>query len=209
MTFYDISPLISEKTAVWPGDCTFSRSCSLELAKGDNIDLSAIKTTLHIGAHADAPSHTGLNGCSIDLVELEVYWGYCSVVRTSVKGRLIEPDDLQLPEGDKIERILVHTGSFPDPNYFNEDFVGFAPETVAWLGSKGLKLLGIDTPSVDPFASKDLPAHAALRKAGIANLEGLVLDSVPPGDYELSALPLKISGADASPIRAVLRSLRS
>ena len=111
------------------------------------------------------------------------------------------PDDLD------VDRVLFATGSYPDPTRFNEDFVALAPEVVDALGARGARLVGIDTPSVDLFDSKDLPTHQACLRHDMAILEGLVLDAVPEGAYELIALPLKLQGFDASPVRAVLRSL--
>ena len=205
--FYDISPVISAHTAVWPGDLPFSRENNLSIAQGHNIDLSAIHTTVHIGAHADAPSHTGADEHSIEKVSLEPYWGLCQVVQVSLKDPLITVKELKGKVGEgSPQRILVGTGSFPDPNFFNEDFHAFDPETVDWLGKRGVRLIGIDTPSFDPFTSKTLPAHEMLRRHKIANLEGLILRDVPEGIYELSAIPLAIKDSDASPVRAVLRT---
>jgi arylformamidase len=103
------------------------------------------------------------------------------------------------------ERLLVATNSYPDPEVFNEDFAGLAPELIDALSDRGVRLVGIDTPSVDLFSSKDLPAHAACARSGVFILEGVMLDKVPPGLYDLIALPLKLVGFDASPVRAVLR----
>jgi arylformamidase len=114
-----------------------------------------------------------------------------------------------LPDDLDVTRVLFATGSYPDPTSFNEDFVALSPEAVDALGARGVGLVGIDTPSVDLFDSKDLPAHQACLRHDMAILEGLVLDRVPDGVYELIALPLKLQGFDASPVRAVLRSLAS
>jgi arylformamidase len=106
-------------------------------------------------------------------------------------------------------RLLFKTGSFPDPDHFNEDFVAFAPELIDWASERGIVLIGIDTPSVDPFSSKTLPSHHATRRGpALAILEGLSLAHVAPGLYELVALPLRLEGADASPVRAALWPLR-
>jgi arylformamidase len=102
---------------------------------------------------------------------------------------------------------LLATGTFPDPEHFNEDFAGLSPELVHTLHGQGVKLIGIDTPSVDLFDSKDLPSHQACLRYDMGILEGLVLAKVPEGTYELIALPLKLVGFDASPVRAVLRNL--
>jgi arylformamidase len=105
------------------------------------------------------------------------------------------------------DRLLLATGTFPEPTLFNRDFAFLSAGLVDWLHEQGVVTVGIDTPSVDAFDSKDLPAHHALLRHDMANLEGLVLMAVPDGVYELVALPLRLVGFDASPVRAVLRSL--
>ena len=201
----DISPTISEKLAVWPGDIPFTRSEMCSLAKGDNIDLSSMNTTLHLGAHVDAPSHYKKDAASIDQLELDAYLGPCQVIRLDPKkDRLIQPEEFISKVAER--RVLFHTGSFPDPNDFNEDFRSFAPESIEALAQKNVLLIGIDTPSFDLFESKTLCSHNKLYEHNIKNIEGLVLDGVSEGRYELIALPLKIKDADASPVRAILRS---
>ena len=208
MTLFDISPTLHAGIAVWPKDVGFSRQVHHSIAGGANIDLSSMTTTMHVGAHADAPSHYHEEGRSIDAVDLTPYWGICRVIRVQIApGSLILPKHLLGHDSGLPPRVLFATGSFANPDVFNEDFVAFAAETIDALAKLGVKLVGIDTPSVDPFLSKDLPAHQALMRHGMRNLEGVVLTGVPAGDYELSALPLKIKGADASPVRAALRTL--
>jgi len=202
----DISPSLHPGIAVWPGDQGFSRAVALDMDQGDHLTLSAITTTLHLGAHADAPSHTGAGAPSIDQVPLEPYLGLCQVIALKLpRGERIRPADLgaQL-DALQATRVLFQTGSFPDPDHFNEDFNSLSPELIEALGERGVVLVGLDTPSVDPFDSKALESHAALRRQGMVNLEGLCLEAVTPGLYELVALPLRLVGADASPIRAVL-----
>lgn len=202
---HDISPLISESIAVWPGDSPFTREWLLRINEGHNIDLSTVRTTVHLGAHADAPSHYGKDLEGISQVPLEPYLGACRVIEVPTGTRTITPEHCKAWRSGIDTRVLFKTGSFPDPNVFTEDFAFFAPETVAYLAEGGVSLIGIDTPSFDSFSSKDLPAHAMLAKYKLANLEGLVLRDVDEGVYELIALPLKLLGADASPVRAILR----
>jgi arylformamidase len=176
---------------------------ALSLATGANLDLSSIHTTVHLGAHADAPSHYGLGAESIEALELAPYVGPCQVMRVSVaRGERIHPRHLTGPL--RAPRLLLHTGTFPDPRHWNEDFASLSPELIAHLHGQGVLLIGIDTPSVDPFPSKALESHHALLATGMRNLEGLLLDPVPEGLYTLVALPLRIAGADASPVRAIL-----
>lgn len=204
----DISPTLSTASAVWPGDVPFARSVALDMHAGHNITLSSVTTTVHVGAHADAPSHFHADGAAIDAVPLDAYVGPCEVVTvTRERGGLIRPEDCAEALKRGAKRLLFKTLSQPDPDHFNTDFVAFSPEAMRALGEAGVVLVGIDTPSVDPFSSKDLPAHQELFRFGIRNLEGLVLSHVPDGVYEVIALPLKIAGADASPVRAVLRRI--
>jgi arylformamidase len=199
----DISPVISPRIAVWPGDQAFSRAVNLAIARGHNIDLSAITTTVHVGAHADAPSHYAGDGATIDQVPLEAYYGPCRVMEVSVPpGARITPDDL-LREPDA-PRLLLRTRTFPDPETFNTDFASLSPGLVDFLAARSVVLVGIDTPSVDPFDDRELLAHHALLRHGMANLEGLLLGHVPAGRYTLIALPLRIEGADGAPVRAAL-----
>ena len=203
MKIHDISPLISPRLAVWPGDVPFSRSVALSMAEGGNLDLSSMTATLHLGAHADAPSHYAADGAGMDAVDLAPYYGPCQVMRVTVgRGERILPRHLSADIA--APRLLFHTGTFPDPETWNTDFASLSPELIEHLHAKGVMLVGLDTPSVDPFESKALEAHQALARTGMRNLEGLVLDAVPDGLYTLVALPLKLEGADASPVRAVL-----
>lgn len=204
----DISPLLRPSTAVWPGDTPLTREVLLELARGDSVTLSTLRATVHLGAHADAPSHYGAGAGDIAGRALDYYVGPCEVMRVPARvgGRLV-PEDL--PRPPRAERILLATGSFPDPERFSEDFAALSPELVDYLHGFGVRLVGVDTPSVDPFTSKDLPAHKRFLANDMAILEGLVLANVEEGAYELIALPLRLAGFDASPVRAVLRPPRS
>lgn len=205
---FDISPVISPETAVWPGDLALSRQVSMDCHQGDHLTLSSIATTLHIGAHGDAPSHFSAQGKTIDQVSLEAYIGPCAVV-TCLRGSglLVRGEDLAGRVVPGCRRVLVRTLSYPDLRSFNRDFVAFHPSAIQYLGSLGVILVGIDTPSVDLFESKDLPSHHELARQGMLNLEGLDLRDVDDGEYELIALPLRLKGCDASPVRAILRSL--
>jgi arylformamidase len=207
MTLIDISPVVDSSIAVWPGDTPYARNVSVDIAKGGNLTLSDVRTTLHVGAHTDAPSHYTASGEDIAVRGLHYYLGPCMVLHVAnARGRRVMPSDL---EGKRIvaTRVLLRTGSFPDPRSWNDDFASLSPELVDWLHGLGVITIGIDTPSVDPFESKALEAHQALARHDMANLEGLVLDDVAEGRYELIALPLRLAGADGSPVRAVLRTI--
>jgi len=201
---WDISPVVSEKTAVFPGDVPFSRQVSLSFEKGHHLTLSSLTSTPHIGAHADASIHYHASGKGIDQRPLERYLGSCQVIQVKLaRGERILPSHLG-SSGIKATRILFRTDSFPDPECWNSDFNSLSPELVDFLADKGVALVGIDTPSVDPADSKALESHQALFRRDLAVLEGIILNQVMPGLYTLVALPLALKGADASPVRAIL-----
>lgn len=201
----DISPTLHPGVAVWPGDVPYSREVTCAFADGANLDLSSVRTTVHVGAHADAPSHYHPDGVGISARSLEPYYGPCQVIDVAIaRGGRIRPEDVVGPV--QAPRVLFRTGTFPDPDRFNEDFAALSPELVDWLADQGVLLVGLDTPSVDPFSSKALESHNALFRRDLSVLEGVVLSHVDPGFYTLIALPLKLADADASPVRAVLVS---
>jgi arylformamidase len=203
-TWIDISPELSPKSAVFPGDTALSLVPLMQFAKGDPLYLSALTMTPHLGAHADSPSHYHPEGCDIATRDLDFFLGRCQVIHVDLApGERILPEHLQ---GKKIEaeRVLFRTLSFPDPNHWRDDFNSLSPELIAWLAKHSVKLVGLDTPSVDPANDKELKSHNAIYKNDMAVLEGLVLDHVHEGFYFLIALPLKIKNADASPVRAIL-----
>jgi arylformamidase len=203
MGLIDISPKLSERTAVWPGDVAFSRTVSVSIAAGSNIDLSSIHSTVHVGAHTDAPSHYVRDGVDISERPLDLYFGPCQVVAVEVgASERIRPEHLL--EAIQAPRVLFRTGTFPDPERFETTFASLSPELVDVLHARGVRLVGIDTPSIDPFADAKLLSHQAIARHDMSILEGIVLEHVVPGLYTLIALPLRIEGADASPVRAVL-----
>ena len=201
---YDITPAITPRLAVWPGDTPPERQVLLDMGRGDNITLSTLRATVHLGAHADAPSHYGATAPAIEKRALDLYVGPCQVVRVAAaRGSRVTPR--QVSRDIRAERLLIATGTFPDPSAWNDDFAALDPALVDRLHALGVRLIGIDTPSVDLFDSKDLPAHQRFLAHDMAILEGLVLRDVPEGLYELIALPLPLEGFDASPVRAILR----
>ncbi|PYQ34000.1 MAG: arylformamidase [Acidobacteria bacterium] len=207
MTFIDISPPIDSSIHVWPGDTPFAHSINLDMKAGANITLSEIHTTVHVGAHADAPAHYVRDGMDIASRRLEFYIGRCVVLRVPVRrGERVIVEHL---DGKVLSapRVLLRTGTFPNPRKWNNDFAYLSPALVEHLYQHGVMLVGIDTPSVDAFDSKTLEAHQVFAHNDMAMLEGLMLDHVEEGEYELIAPPLPLVGADASPVRAVLRTL--
>ena len=202
----DITPLIEPGvTRVWPGDNPPTREVLCRISEGATVDLSTLRTSVHLGAHADAPSHYGDGARGIDEQPLDLYWGPCEVMR--VPGRRDERISIEdLPRRPTSPRILLSTGSFEGFDVFNRDFSGLEPSLVDHLHECGVRLVGVDTPSVDLLDDKKILAHQRFLAHDMAIIEGLALDDVPEGRYELVALPLPLAGFDGSPIRAVLRS---
>jgi len=201
---YDITPPISSDIKVWPGDTPSTREVLRDVQRGDASTTSVLHATVHLGAHADAPNHCDADAPSIGECDLDAYLGPCQVIHVHAdRGARLLPDSLKTPV--VAQRLLIATGAYPNPLEFNRDFAALSPELIESLRHRGVKLIGIDTPSVDPFEAEDLPAHRAALGHGIAILEGLVLDGVPEGMYELIALPLKLIGFEASPVRAILK----
>ncbi len=200
----DISPMLSEKTAVFPGDEAFSRDVVMDFANNNHLTLSSVKSTLHIGAHVDAPSHYHPHGESIEKRSLHIYIGPCQVIKVpTVQGEKISLDDIK-DTSIQCPRVLFKTDSFPNPNQWNDNFCSISPQVVESLANLGVILVGIDTPSMDPASSIQLESHKMIYSKDMAILEGIILEHVPEGVYKLIALPLKIQGGDASPVRAVL-----
>lgn len=203
---YDLSPPIDERLAVWPGDERPRREVKCRLEDGAPVTLSALHTTVHTGTHADGPNHYGLGAPGIDEVPLDRFLGPCQVVTAKVgRGERVRPAHLARLVDQP--RVLLRTSTYPDPTNFNTDFAAISVELVETLAARGVVLIGIDTPSVDLFDCKDLQAHKAFLKHDVSILEQLVLKDVPDGVFELIALPLKLIGFDASPVRAVLRTI--
>ncbi len=204
---YDISPPVTPDTPVFPGDTPLSREMLRDMKTGDALTLSTIRATCHLGAHADGPNHYDTNGRSIDEQPLEHYLGRCQVIDVHVQRAdqtRIQPQ--QLAQDITEKRVLLNTATWPDPTKFNNNYAGLSIELIETLAAANVITVGVDTPSVDTASSKDLPAHRAIAKHDIAILEYLDLKDVPAGVYELIALPLKLVGFDASPVRAILRT---
>ena len=204
---YDLTPPIEPgRTKVWPGDTPPTREHLLRISEGASVNLSTFRATVHLGAHADAPNHYGLDARGMHEQPLEVYWGPCEVMRVpGQRGRRITIDDL--PRTPSESRLLLATGTFEGFEVFNEDFAGLEPDLVDHLQTLGVKLVGVDTPSVDLLDDATIMAHQRFLAHDMAIVEGLDLAEVPEGKYEFVALPLPLVGFDGSPVRAVLRSL--
>jgi arylformamidase len=205
---WDISPPVHAGSPVFPGDTAYHQQWSATIGPGCPVNVSAITLSPHVGAHADAPLHYDADGASVGDLPLEPFLGPCRVIHAIGRGPLIEwahvahAIDARLPQ-----RVLVRTCERMPVDRWDEALAAYAPATIARLADLGVLLVGIDTASIDPASSKTLDSHQVIRQRGLRVLENLVLDEVPEGDYELIALPLKLTTADASPVRAVLRAL--
>jgi arylformamidase len=212
-TLWDISPPLDASSPVFPGDTTYRQVWGATIGPGCPVNVSSITLSPHTGAHADAPLHYEDGASPIGLVSLEPFLGTCRVIHAIGVGPLVELAHLSHalpPQGAPLPaRVLVRTYAKAPLDAFDDDCPAFAPATIEALADLGVTLIGIDTASVDPASSKTLDSHQVLRRRGLRVLENLVLDDVPEGDYELIALPLKLTTADASPVRAVLRALPS
>lgn len=204
---WDISPPVAPGSPVFPGDTPYSQEWSAQLGPGCPVNVSRITLSPHLGAHADAPLHYGDEGATIGQVQLDAYIGPCRVIHAIACGPLVEWRHIEHAVHDLPPRVLVRTYAHAPVDRWDERLTAYAPETIEKLAACGAKLVGIDTASIDPAPSKELPSHQAVRRLGLRVLENLVLDDVPEGDYELIALPLKWMVADASPVRAVLREM--
>ena len=205
---WDISPPIHSASPVFPGDTPYSQQWCATIAPGCPVNVSAITLSPHVGAHADAPLHYAPDGAAIGALDLDSFLGPCRVIHAIAQGPLLRWQHLEHAiTADLPPRVLVRTYA-QAPTGWDDSLAAYAPETVERLADLGVRLIGIDTASIDPASSKTLDSHQVIRRRGLRVLENLVLDAVPEGDYELIALPLKLTQADASPVRAVLRTLR-
>lgn len=201
----DISQTLRPSLPVWPGDTAFDLKHTWKIEPGCPVNVSKLTLSTHTGAHADAPLHYDKKGVGIAEVDPSIYLGRCYVFDVRSSGKQVEPSHFTLEHAEGTERVLFRTfDRFPQDKWVS-DYAAIAPETINVLADAGVKLVGMDGPSLDPETSKTLDAHHAVRHARMAILEGLILDDVEEGFYELIALPLKIEGADASPVRAILR----
>jgi arylformamidase len=203
MKIIDITHPHSSSLAPWPGDTPFDFSLIARLRDGAACNVGKISCSIHCGTHLDAPYHYNEAGATIDRLPLDIFIGPARVFLAQRRD-IISQEVFAGLDGRATPRVLVRTNSCDDKSVFPQHIPTLAPEMPAWLGSQGVRLIGLDVPSVDQVDSKTLSIHHALDAAGITILENLDLRQVPPGVYELIALPLRLVGADGSPVRAVL-----
>jgi arylformamidase len=193
---------------VFPGDAAFDLRWTWTMGPECPVNVSTLTLSPHTGAHADAPLHYSPDGQAVGALALEPYLGPCRVIHAVDCGPLITWQHIAHALDGLPPRVLVRTYAQAPLHRWDPSLAAYAPETLERLADLGVQLVGIDTASIDPADSKTLDSHQVIRRRGLRVLENLVLDGVPEGDYELIALPLKLTTADASPVRAILRELR-
>lgn len=207
MKIWDISQVVRPDMPLWPGEPPLTLRRTAIIDAQCPVNVGAIDMPLHAGTHADAPFHYDAQGITSADCALDPYIGPCVVVDVCHAGARVETTDIDWSVLDGAERVLFRTYDRFPMDRWDSEFTAIAPDVVARLAQSGVRLIGTDAPSLDPEQSKTMDAHGSVRSGDMRILEGLVLDDVPTGPYELIALPLKIAGADASPVRAILRAL--
>ena len=208
---YDVSVLVHEGMPTWPGDPKLSMRLASSIAKGAAANVTRLDMGAHTGTHMDAPFHFVADGSTIETLSLEVLIGRCRVFDLSTITEHISRAMLEKCDLKGVTRALFKTRNSQrwanDSHEFDKGFLAVAADGAKYLVERGVKLVGVDYLSVEPFGSKAHPVHDTLLQAGMIIVEGLNLTDVPAGDYELIALPLKLKGSDGAPSRVVLRTI--
>ena len=204
---WDISPPVHAGSPVFPGDAAYQQAWAARIGPGCPVNVSTLTLSPHTGAHADAPLHYDEAGASIGDTDLAPYLGPCRVIHAIGVRPLVTWTHIAHAVDKLPPRVLLRTYARMPVGQWDPELAAYAPETIERLADLGVTLVGIDTASIDPAESKSLDSHQVIRRRGLRVLENLVLDDVPEGDYELIALPLKLTTACASPVRAILRAL--
>jgi arylformamidase len=205
MQIIDISRTLANDLAPWPGDTPFHFELKWKIAAGATVNVGAVETGFHSGTHTDAVFHFDPKGQTIERADLSTFIGP-AIVADVTNLAMVEVSHLDRWANDLRDapRLLLKTGGWPNDKVFPKEIPVISPDVPPWLRARGLRLLGVDVPSVDPIDSKDLRNHHALAEAGIAIVESLHLGHVEEGRYHFAGLPLKIAGGDAAPVRAIL-----
>lgn len=203
MTLHDISVLTGVGTPEWPGDTPFGCGWSARIADGSSVNLTTITTSPHVGTHADAPLHVKDGAPGAEALRVDAFVGAAVVLSVAGAARDLGVELVaRVPAGT--ERLLLRTGACIADGSFPADWPALTADAAAMLVSRGLRLLGVDAPSVDRRESKSLEVHHALFDGGAFVLENLDLRAIGEGRYELSAAPVRWAGVDAAPVRALL-----
>ncbi len=208
MPIYDITRRLSPAVAVWPGDTPFALDFKARRANGDSVNLTTLTVSAHTGTHIDAHFHYDDDGLRTAEMPLEPFMGPCTVVSVDKADGPLTPDDFPGLDFSRVQRLLIHSpSSTRSDDEWRDAFPYPSPALIDALAAGGAVLIGVDSPSVDAFDSKDMPGHQAVNQHGLVILENVNLNGIPDGEYELIALPLKIDGGCGSPVRAVLRTV--
>jgi arylformamidase len=208
MTIYDISLSISPNLPTWPGDPGPKLEQYASMDKGDHYNATQISSSVHLGTHVDAPRHFLNDGSAVEQLPLEVLTGPCYVTQLPDGIEAITAEVLDRTEiTSEMKRVLFGTSNShywaKGESKFQTDFVAITEDGAEWLVERGVQLVGVDYLSVAPY-NDSIPTHAALLKAGVVIVEGLNLSNIMRGFYDLYCLPLKITGSDGAPARAIL-----
>ncbi|MBM7551893.1 arylformamidase [Thalassobacillus pellis] len=204
MKIIDISMTLDHQTPPWPGDEPFHYERTWTMEETGSVNVGSVKMSNHLGTHVDAPFHYDNQGQKIAELPVERFCGQALVVDLAGK-KTVSADDFRDVDFTGVTKLIVRSNSWRDRSTFPTEYTVLEENLGHFLETQGIDLIGVDTPSVDPETSKELPAHHSLYEHDILILEGLVLDNVEPGRYELNAFPLKMAEADGSPVRAVLK----
>ncbi|MFC7060840.1 arylformamidase [Halobacillus seohaensis] len=204
MKLIDISMPLNNSTPPWPGDQTFCYKLTWGMDETGSVNVGQFQSSNHSGTHVDAPFHYDNRGAKIADLPIERFVGQALVINMEGKST-IHAKDLEPFRFEGVDKVLFRSVSWRNRGEFPENYTVIGEDVASFLKEEGIDLIGVDTPSVDPETSKELTAHHSLYAEDILILEGIVLDHVAPGTYELTALPLKMDDADGSPVRAVLR----
>lgn len=203
-SWLDISLPLKKDVRAWPGDEPFSYALSATKEETGSANVGTLKTSVHTGTHIDAPFHFDEHGKKVHELDVNTYVGKARLIDVTAYD-MVGRQELEKFDIEGTERLLLKTVKQNHPTIFPSHYTVLREDAGAYLKEKGIFLIGVDCPSVDPVDSKSLSAHHGLHENGVFILENLLLDEVEPGDYELIALPLAIEGADGSPVRAVIR----
>ncbi|HEU0076001.1 MAG TPA: cyclase family protein [Longimicrobiaceae bacterium] len=202
---YDVTWPVGEGIPVWPGDAPCALEWTMLRSRGASVNVAELRMSAHTGTHADGPFHVADDGIRIGAAPLGAYLGPALLVEVEEGGRIDRELVGRVLAAGAVERVLFRTGCWTDPAAFPTHFPAPEPDAARALVEAGVRLVGTDAPSVDPYDSTELETHRVLGAGGVAILENLLLAGVPAGRWELIALPLRLVDADASPVRAVLR----
>lgn len=206
----DISLPLDSNLPIWPNSTGVTVERVLDITKGDCVNNSHLSCDVHAGTHIDAPLHHLVNGASVEQIALMDLIGEVHVVEFLHTGIITEEilEGLSLP--GNAQRLLIKTQNShlwaKKSSVFNPSYVALTPDAAEWVVDNGIRLIGIDYLSVEPFNTGS-QTHKILLNAKVVILEGLNLSHVQPGTYELICLPIKLVGAEGAPARVILRTL--